>query len=302
MKRLSKLLCGFCIGILLFAASFPVKAAAANIEHPQLIIDSYEIASGRFERSAECTLRIHIKNIDDNVAAIAGSITFYSSYVYSVFGETNQANFGEIGPGESIYVDFNVNLDNIVSGPNPIEFEIGWQDEELAVYTNTVYISPVLLEKIGFDIVAVKMPDTIYGSKNTTVSVSYENTGTENLQNVYMILDGDIAQGMQVVELEDVSAKQTGMVDYSVELLNMGENRISISFQYEDRNGTEYSTEAVETLVTVTDKAYIVPVEQEMDMKALLEEYRIYVVCAAVAVLLCIPFLISRIKKGGKKK
>lgn len=323
MSRIAKLLCGLCIiGMMTLCFSYPVEVGATETDvmeesnasesdteeendeiktHSQLVIDSYEIAKGAFERSAECTLRVHIRNIDENNAVTVGQITMYSSYVYMVFGKTNQITFGEVKPGESIFVDFEVNLDNIVSGPNPIEFELGWTDENTLQYTNMVNVSPVLLEKVGFEISSVKMPETVYGSKNTTISVSYENIGAENLQNVYMILDGDLAQGVQVVELEDISAKKKEMVDYSLELLNMGENHVSISFRYEDRNGTEYTTEAVEQVVVVTDKNYISPAPQETGIKELLEANKIYVVCVVLAVLMCIPFLIGLIKKGGKK-
>ncbi len=320
MRRLAKMFCGLCVGIIAFVSLSPVEVRAAETEieieeteevleteettemYPLLVIESYEIVNGAFERGSECTLRVHIENIGTDYTALTGNIVMHSSYIYPVFGKTNQINFGNVEPGERISVDFDVNLDKIVTGPNPIEFMLGWSDKNEVRYSNNVQISPALLEEIGFEVLTVKMPDTVYGSQNTTLSVSYENTGVESLQNVYMILEGDLAQGVQVVELEDLSAKKKGMVDYSLDLLNMGENHIQISFKYEDRNGTEYKTEIVEKTVTVTDQNYITPAPQKTDVKGLLEEYRLFVLCGIVAVLLCIPFLIGLMKRGGKKR
>ena len=318
MRRLAKMVCGLCIGIIAFVSLAPMEARAVETEieetkevleteettemYPLLVIESYEIVDGAFERSAECTLRVYIENIGTEYTALTCNIVMHSSYIYPVFGKTNQINFGNVEPGERISVDFDVNLDKIVTGPNPIEFMIGWSDKNEVRYSNNVQISPALLEEIGFEVLTVKMPDTVYGSQDTTLSVSYENTGVENLQNVYMVLEGDLAQGVQVVELEDISAKKKEMVDYSLELLNKGENRLQISFKYEDRNGTEYRTEVVEKIVTVTDQNYITPIPQKTDVKGLLEEYRLFVLCGIVAVVLCIPFLIGLVKRGGKKR
>lgn len=317
MSRFVKIVCGLCIGLVTFASVSPAKVSAAELENekkgveetreemaefPQMIVDSYEIVNGSFERSAECTLRVYIKNIADNEPVKVGSIMMFSSYIYPVFGKTNQMVFGELGPGEMTYVDFEVNLDKIINGPNPIEFNLTWVDQYFVHYYGEVHISPILLEEIGFEITDIKVPNTVYGSKNTTISVAYENVGVENLQNVYMILDGDLAQGLQVVELDDIAAKGKDMVEYSLELLNMDENRISVSFKYEDRNGTEYNTDAIEKTVTVTDKNYISPAPEETDVKELIGEYRVFVVFGIVAVLLCIPFLIGLIARGGKKR
>lgn len=302
MKRLFKVLCGLYVGILLLASSLTTEVAAMTMSHSQLVVDYYEIVEGKFEKSAECTIRVHIKNVDDDSVAMGGGITMHSAYVFPVTGQTNQIIFGEIQPGKSRYVDFKVNLDNIVNGPNLIEFALGWTDETGYEYTNAVNISPVLLEKVSFDITSVKVPETVYGKKNTTISVSYVNNGAENLQNVSMILEGDLAQGIQTVELEDIAAEEKNMTDCAVELLNMGANKILISFRYEDRNGTEYSTEPAEIYVTVTDKAYIAPVDQEMNLNTFFEEYRVYVIAAAAAVVLWIPLLVSLIVKRGKKR
>ena len=327
MDKWKKLLCGVCIAMMSIVSFSAVEVNATESDGtetvvvevdatktkdtekdegtgslPQLVVESYEITEGVFKRSAECTLRVHIRNVSTNSGTKMGSVALHSSYVAPVFGKTNQIMFGEVGPGESVYVDFEVNLDNVINGPNLIELILNWVDEDEVRDSNLVYITPILLEKVEFDISSIKVPGTVYGSKNTTLSVSYENTGAENLQNVYMIIDGDLAQGVQVVELEDISAKQKEMVDYSLELLNMGENHISVSFKYEDRNGTEYITEAIESVVTVTDKNYISPTPQKTDVKELLEEYRVFVVGAIIAVLLCIPFLISVLRRGGKKR
>ena len=143
MCKMTKLLCGLGVGILTLFSFCPEETAAAETDIPelmlqeeeadaeeedkdvsraQLVIDHYEISKGVFERSSECTLRIHIRNVSKESAATEGIITMYSGTVYPVFGKANQITFDEIQPGESIFVDFDVNLDRIVNGPNPIEF------------------------------------------------------------------------------------------------------------------------------------------------------------------------------------
>lgn len=302
MKKIVRILCGMFMGVLFLASSFTAKAMGMEMNHSQLVVDSYEIVEGKFEQGAECIIRIHISNIDNDSIAKAGGITIYSSYIFAVTGKTNQISFGEIKPGQSISVDFEVNLDRIVVGPNLLEIELNWLDENENTYTNAVAISPVLLEKVSFDITAVKIPETVYGKKNTTMSVSYENSGDEELQNVCMVIEGDIAQGVQEIHLEDIAAKEKSMADCPVELLNEGKNAIRVYFRYEDRNGTLYSTDPVEVTVLVADKAYSVPAEQEMNFEMIFAEYRVYIIAAVAAVVLCIPFLVELIKKGGKKR
>lgn len=302
MNRLAKRICGVLLVVMVLALGFPASVQAVGMDHPQLTVESYEIINGSFEKCAECTLRVYIKNVDDEKAAQAGIITLFSEKIAPVTGKSNQIIFGEIGPGEEIAVDFDVNLDLIEKGPNVVEFTIVWSDEDNVTYSTALHISPVLLEQVGFEITSVNIPNTLYGDKNTIMSVYYENTGDESLRNLYMVVEGDIVQEKQVIELENLASKSKKMVDYSLELLNVGSNNVEISFRYEDRNGNEYTSEVTAVTVNVTEKTYIEPVTQETDLNSVLDTYRVYVFFGVVAVLLCVPFVISVIKRGGKKK
>lgn len=302
MNRLAKRICGVLLVVMVLALGFPASVQAVGMDHPQLTVESYEIVNGNFEKCAECTLRVYIKNVDDEKAAQAGIITLFSEKIAPVTGKSNQIIFGEIGPGEEIAVDFDVNLDLIEKGPNVVEFTIVWSDEDNVTYSTALHISPVLLEQVGFEITSVNIPNTLYGDKNTIMSVYYENTGDESLRNLYMVVEGDIVQEKQVIELENLASKSKKMVDYSLELLNVGSNNVEISFRYEDRNGNEYTSEVTAVTVNVTEKTYIEPVTQETDLNSVLDTYRVYVFFGVVAVLLCVPFVISVIKRGGKKK
>ena len=302
MNRLAKGICGLLIGVIVSVLSFSTDVMALELEHPQLTVKSYEIINGKFEKCAECTLRIYIDNIDDDIDAKWGMITLYSEKISPITGKSNQIVFGEVEAGKSIAVDFDVNLDLIEKGPNVIEFVMVWFDEDYVSYSTSLHIAPVLLEKVGFEITDVNIPNTVYGDKNTIMSVYYENTGDESLRNVYMVVEGDIAQEKQVIELENLAAKGKKMVDYSLDLLNVGSNKVEISFRYEDRNGNQYTSETTEVLVNVTDKTYIEPVVEENNVQAIMNKYRVYVVFGVAAVLLFVPFVISVIRRGGKKK
>lgn len=302
MNRLAKGVCGFFVVIILSVFSVPLEAIAVEIGHPQLTVENYEIVKGKFEKGAECTFRVTVKNVDDENIATAGMITLFSERVSPVTGKANQIIFGELEPEQSVTVDFDVNLDMIEKGPNVIEFVLAWYDEDYVNFTNSIHIAPVLLEQVGFELTAVNIPNTVYGNKNTIMSVYYENTGDENLRDVYMVVEGDIVQEKQVVELDNLEAKGKEMVDYSLELLNVGNNKVSVSFRYEDRNGNQYTSEKTEMVVNVTDKTYIEPVVEENTFKSIMTNYRIYVIFGIVAVLLFVPFVISAIRRGGKKK
>lgn len=302
MNRLAKGICGFMIGVIVSVLSFSTDVLAVEMNHPQLTIKSYEIINGKFEKCAECTLRVYIENIDDENAAKSGMITLYSEKIAPITGKTNQIIFDEIEAGKSIVVDFDVNLDLIEKGPNVVEFVLVWFDEDFVTYSTSLHIAPVLLEKVGFEITSVNIPNTVYGDKNTIMSVYYENTGDESLRNLYMVVQGDIVQEKQVIELENLAAKGKKMVDYSLDLLNVGSNKVEISFRYEDRNGNQYTSETTEVFVNVTDKTYIEPVVEENNFQTIMANYRVYVIFGVVAVLLFVPFVISVIRRGGKKK
>ncbi len=312
MNRLAKGICGVLISVIISALGFSTDVQAVEIDHPQLTVKSYEIINGKFEKCAECTLRVYIENVAEKIdededdvnetAAEWGIITLYSEKIAAVTGKSNQIVFDRIEPGESLAVDFEVNLDLIEKGPNVIEFVLVWADENETTFSTSLHISPVLLEKVGFEITSVNIPNTVYGDKNTTMSVYYENTGDESLRNVYMVVEGDIAQEKQVIELENLAAKGKKMVDYSLDLLNVGSNKVAISFRYEDRNGNQYTSETTEVVVNVTEKTYIEPVVEENSFQSVVSTYRVYIVFGVVAVLLFVPFVISVIKRGGKKK
>lgn len=312
MNRLAKGICGVLIGVIMSILGCSMDVKAVEISHPQLTVKSYEIINGKFEKCAECTLRVYIENVAEEITeededanettAEWGMITLYSEKIAPVTGKSNQIVFGRIEAGKSLAVDFDVNLDLIEKGPNVIEFVLVWANENGTTFSTSLHISPVLLEKVGFEITSVNIPNTVYGDKNTTMSVYYENTGDESLRNVYMVVEGDIAQEKQVIELENLAAKGKKMMDYSLDLLNVGSNKVEISFRYEDRNGNQYTSETTEVLVNVTEKTYVEPVVEENNLKAVMEANRVYVVFGAIAVLLFIPFVISIIKRGGKKK
>ena len=87
-----------------------------------------------------------------------------------------------------------------------------------------------------------------------------------------------------------------------MDLQNKGRNKVEVSFRYEDRNGNQYTSETTEVFVNVTDKTYIEPVVEENNFQTIMANYRVYVVFGIVAVLLFVPFVISVIRRGGKKK
>ena len=312
MNRLAKGICGVLIGVIASVLCFSTDVQAVEIEHPQLTVKSYEIINGKFEKCAECTLRVYIENVAEEIdedkkdvnetAAEWGMITLYSEKIAPVTGKSNQIIFGRIEAGKSVAVDFDVNLDLIEKGPNVIEFVLVWADENNTTFSTSLHISPVLLETVGFEITSVNIPNKVYGDKNTNMSVYYENTGDESLRNVYRVVEGDIVQEKQVIELENLAAKGKKMVDYSLDLLNMGSNKVEVSFRYEDRNGNQYISETTEVIVDVTDKTYIEPIVEESNFQSVVATYRVYVIFGVVAVLLFVPFVISGIKRRGNKK
>lgn len=301
MNKFLKYLCGLCIGLLFLSSSFEVEATALKTGQPQLTVEKYEIVEGKFEKNGECTLRIYISNVDDSHDATAGAITMYSSTVYPVTGKSNQISFGTVGAGEQIYVDYEVSLDNLISGPNPIELNMTWADTDARRYDNSISIAPVLLENVGFEIIAIKLPNTVYGSTNTTLSVTYKNTGSENLQNIHMIVDGDLAQGKQVVEVDDLSVDGEKVISYSLELADKGVNSLTVAFRYEDRTGNEYFTEEEEVSVTVADGDYVIP-EEEMDVWGFVTKYRVYFIASLVAIILWVPSVVSLVQRKKKKE
>lgn len=301
MNKFVKYLCGLCMGILFLSSSFEAEASELNTGQPQLTVEKYEIVDGKFEKNGECTLRIYIRNVDDTYDATAGAVTLYSATVYPVTGKSNQISFGAVEAGEEIYVDYEVSLDNLISGPNPIELKMVWADEHSRRFDNVINIAPVLLENVGFEIIATKLPGTVYGSANTTLSVTYKNTGSENLQNIHMILDGDLAQGKQVVEVDNLAVDKEEIISYSLELANSGANSLTVAFRYEDRNGNEYITDSVELNVNVTDGEYVVP-EEEMDAMGFFTKYRVYIIASVAAIVLWVPLIVSLVQSKKKKE
>lgn len=250
MKRIIACVCAI---VMILMVPCRMEVAEAATTKPQVVVSEYSL-SEEFQYGEETTIKVSLKNMSKE-SKVNGVLVTYNSANNSVIpakGTSNQVYIEQIGAGQLQMLEIPVVILESSDGYGSMNFSMEYMADGQNLLTNSSYIAFPL----GLNLLTV---NTINVITNTTVgaaslvSVGFENSKTEEIQDVRLVISGDVENGEQTKNIGTVSAGQNKFAETSVTYDTAGTKNISVSLAFNDLNGNSHVVSIGDYQVTVTD-------------------------------------------------
>lgn len=302
MKKITSILFGI---ILLLMPLNQVKVMASEIGlqdlPPKLIIESYHVEGEQLIPGEDFTLKLKIKNTNPYVDAHNVMISYSSSnlVVYPVYGESNQSFIEKVSAGKSEVVELHMTvLENANTNVASISIQMDYSSDNSS---NSISSSGIILPisaSCNMEIRSLSVAQSSMLGSKSLVSIAYTNTGSADIRNAKMILEGDILEEQKEVLLGDLLIGAQASKDCYVNFQHEGEQNLSISFSYEDSNGVVYTIpeQKFTTMVNpiVVDSSGVTAPNEEPN-QTLFEELELWQVVLMIGGIVAILIIIIAI-------
>ena len=306
MKKISTMILAILLCILAFGS---IKANASEIGlqelPPRLVIDSYEISEGQLIPGAEFTLKLTIHNTNPHIAAENVMLSYYSNdtTVYPVFGESNQKFVGQIDGGKSAQVELHMSVAKAV---NKEVATINIALEYASSKSNASNMQSSLMLPISancnMEVSSLSVAKSTTVGAKSLVSVVYVNNGLVEIKNATMHLSGDILDNQTTIALGDLTAGAQAMKDCYVNFQKEGEQKLLISFTYEDGEGNTFSIPESDYNVMVNPSSMNVYQEGVFEETSeSLEQWQLLAIVGGISLALVIILVLVKLRERHKK-
>lgn len=280
-----------------------------NIE-PKMMVESYEIVEGERSKGEPFVLEIHARNTNQYADAFNVLMTFVSETdnVRLRDKTSNQHYEPVVRAGEQISyrVELEV-MDLYEMDTMVINIIFSYVDRQSYGYTNTSMITPRIMESCVMEIDSLSVAQKAVTGAKALVNVRYSNAGSRRVENIRMIIRGDILEDGQEIRLEELREGEQKYRDCYVSFREPGSQTLQISFLYTDEDGKEYTLEPKEFQVQVTPSGESgVQVTRTGGRFSDIEKGKIYLLCAGLgavaAAVSVVGIVMVRRKEGDGEK
>lgn len=280
---------------------------------PKVVVDSYEVSDGEMATGQKFTLKVNVKNTNpyNDAYNLMVTLTSETDNVRIQDFAPNQVFVEKLAAGETTSVEFSMEVsEQFESDTMILDIYLDCVDENGIGYTITSIITPQIAKQCEMEINALSVAESAVVGSKSLVNVRYSNTGVVPIEHVTMHLEGDIMDSPKDVELERLEVEEQKYLDYYVNFLKEGKQNVTISFTYEDGDGTVYELDPEEFQVDVTAFSPVVTsvtsdsqqgiIGKIMSMQS--QSLLLYgiLICAVVLFLLLGSFMLIRSKKNKK--
>lgn len=228
------------------------KTATAS----RVMITSYSIEEGKLFPGEIVKLKIGFKNTSktNDVSNVLVSYTGEGNGVYPVLGKGNQLYIEKIEANKIQYVTIALEVQKGLEVTNvPVNFGVEYVDEKTGKSSNLATIVLPIMQNETLEISNLTVSATGTLGAKSLVSISYKNIGQEEIKSLRMLLNGKIYEEQKEVDLGNLEAGEMKYLDYYVNFLKVGEQRLNISFSYQDTYGNQYTIEEQEFNISVSE-------------------------------------------------
>ena len=257
---------------ILFMSFFPAaKADAASVSQedgfneveqemmgnaePKMMVESYEIVEGERSKGEPFVLEIHARNTNQYADAFNVLVTYFSETdnVRMREEKSNQHYEPVVRAGGLMSYQIELEVTELYEMDTMVmNIIFSYVDKNGTGYTNTSMITPRIVENCIMGIDSLSVAQKAVAGAKALVNVRYSNAGNRPVENIRMIIEGDILEDGREVILEDLREKEQKYRDCYVSFKEAGNQTLRISFQYMDEDGKEYSLEPKEFQVLVS--------------------------------------------------
>jgi hypothetical protein len=297
------------ISMILLCLMFSSVTVQAEVNKENLksrvILSSYEIVGDVASPGKQVTLNMTFsnKNPYKDVYSILISFSSDKNSIYPVYGQSNQVYIEKIKAKseETVSVDFLLSQ-TIDKDLIPLQLDISYVDKTDEAGSNVAGILLPITHVNKLQVRSVSVTDNNTLGARTIVGIKYENIGLTDLQNIELMIEGDILENQESINLGKLAAGKSQYSETSINFQKEGEQTVRITMKYEDQDGTAYACPEQEYTVNV--KSGVTNKTQDMNYEfnnsALDTSLSNIFLIAGCGMLILILFVIILVK--GKKR
>lgn len=251
MKLLRKLAV-FIMAVATIISSATVNTSAANVASvlkaadPVIVATGYEIVDGSVEIGQEFTIEVTIQNMNKYATAynVLVDTTSEDLDLRMVNGAVNQHYYPSLAPGETKTFKQTYKLEERYPYNSAmLTFTFYYCDEKGEEYDNRTIITPLVITPCKLNLNVLSVASTATLEERSLVNVRCTNDGVNDIENIVMKIEGEIHENQKSVSLGSLISNEQVMKDCYVNFTKEGSQELTISFEYEDKNGNKFTLE-----------------------------------------------------------
>lgn len=207
---------------------------------PKVVVTAYEIVEGTVANGEEFTIKVQLTNMNKYASAynIVTAMNSYNNNIVITEEKSNLVYFETIAAGETVEFLMSCKmLDVEDNGLTVLAFDSTYYNAYGYQYTVESKVALAVENQAQLEIPTIVVSENAVVGANALVSVRYSNTGKAKLKNIRMKIDGNIEDAQKVVDLGSLDAGAQKYIDYYVTLKETGNQKLQISFEYQDKGG-----------------------------------------------------------------
>ena len=224
-----------------------------GVEKPQLLVSAYDIGGGtavnvntKFPLTLTLTNMSQTSDIHNvKVSVISADGTFVpvdasnAEYIASI----------PRGGDATAVIQLKSGLKN--TNTYPLQVQVEYQDAMNNTFSTVETVS-VLVTNAGNIIVdTFTLPEEAIFGQPIPLNIRFGNSGDNDLKNVTLVVEGNIADSEKTVNTGDLKAGGSNYVEHSITPLAEGSQSFSISFTCYDKSGEQYTVPVQEFTVSM---------------------------------------------------
>lgn len=258
MKKLVNKLLLLCFMVIAAVGMKPATVHATGEENPRVIVEEYSISEDEIIPGQEFELTLKLRNTSQfyDIYNVVVSLNDTSDTIYPVYGTSNQCYIDRIYARNNTQVTLKFKAaEDVKLSVIPLIVRVTYNDNyfiEKQLNEAELFL-PVRLAG-DLNVVSSSVPSDVSVGAKARVSVTYENTGSQNLYNIMLNVttyDGEMKETSTNLYNLSGGAKKTAEV--YLDCNNVGNIPISFYFVYEDENGEKYETSTVSKNIKVVE-------------------------------------------------
>ena len=251
MKLLKKISV-FLIAVATIVSSATTGAYAASVASvlkgadPVIAATGYKIVDGSVEIGQEFTIEVTIQNMNKYATAYNVLVDTASEDLdlRMVDGAVNQHYYPSLAPGEEKTFRQTYKLEERYPYNSAmLTFTFYYCDEKGEEYDNRTIITPLVITPCKLNLNVLSVATTATVEERSLVNVRCTNDGINDIENIVMIIDGPVLDNQKTVSLGSLVSNEQVMQDCYVNFTEVGSHTLTISFEYEDKNGNKFTLE-----------------------------------------------------------
>ena len=249
MKHICRRILVIALALMAFWAAGTKTAAATEIEPqllsgPVLMVTDYQVIEGDRSQGSSFILQMNIANLSELATAhnAVATLTINNTSVSLQEGYTNQHFFREIRPGESVSLQFPLEVYSYCAEENMIlSVTMACHDGFGVHYDFQTMMTPDIDVPRNLHIASLAVPQFVHQNTNMIISATLSNPELVTLNNIRMHV---VTQyGEEITEAGQLLKEERKTVDCIFRFPEQRTEDVQVYFTYESLYGHQYSTE-----------------------------------------------------------